>query len=326
MRQGSAFAAEHDDFIHDVAYDHYGKRLATASADHKVKVWSETTSGEWQCDGELGSHSAAVYKLAWAHPEFGQVLASCSFDQSVRIWEALDNPSVVIDDVEADATGSERQRPTERLVSWECAHEIQNKRVEVNDLQFAPRHFGLSLATCASDGKVSIFTADDVMNLKSWRVSDSFAVAKSGAEATCLSWNPSRFESQMLVVGCASKSVSVWAKNQDARRWDRVVDFPTDADPNDVSWAPNLGRSYHLIAVANGNKVDIWRLMWSAEKNSYCEFKRDAELMSNTEVWRCEWNITGTVLATSGDSGTITLWRKNFQNQWNRIAEESLAA
>lgn len=26
-------------------------------------------------------------KLAWAHPEFGQLLASCSFDRSVKIWE-----------------------------------------------------------------------------------------------------------------------------------------------------------------------------------------------------------------------------------------------
>lgn len=28
-----------------------------------------------------------MWKLAWAHPEFGQILASCSFDKTVIIWE-----------------------------------------------------------------------------------------------------------------------------------------------------------------------------------------------------------------------------------------------
>src|SRR5438128_200622 len=32
-------------------------------------------------------HSGSVQKVAWAHPEFGQVLASCSTDRSVVIYE-----------------------------------------------------------------------------------------------------------------------------------------------------------------------------------------------------------------------------------------------
>lgn len=30
---------DHEDLIHDVAYDFYGKRLATCSSDQTVKVW-----------------------------------------------------------------------------------------------------------------------------------------------------------------------------------------------------------------------------------------------------------------------------------------------
>ena len=30
--------ADHEDLIHDVAYDFYGKRMATCSSDQKVKV------------------------------------------------------------------------------------------------------------------------------------------------------------------------------------------------------------------------------------------------------------------------------------------------
>lgn len=29
----------------------------------------------------------------------------------------------------------------------------------------------------------------------------------------------------------------------------------------------------------------------------------------NAEVWRVEWNITGTILSSSGDDGRIMLWK-----------------
>jgi len=33
------FDSLHDDLIHDIAYDFYGKRLVTCSSDQKLKVW-----------------------------------------------------------------------------------------------------------------------------------------------------------------------------------------------------------------------------------------------------------------------------------------------
>jgi hypothetical protein len=34
------------------------------------------------------AHNGSVWKVAWAHPEFGMgVLASASFDRTVCIWE-----------------------------------------------------------------------------------------------------------------------------------------------------------------------------------------------------------------------------------------------
>jgi WD40 repeat protein len=33
------FNTSHDDLVHDVAYDYYGKRLVTCSSDQKIKVW-----------------------------------------------------------------------------------------------------------------------------------------------------------------------------------------------------------------------------------------------------------------------------------------------
>ena len=33
------------------------------------------------------THSGSVWRVTWAHPEYGQVLATCSFDRTVGVWE-----------------------------------------------------------------------------------------------------------------------------------------------------------------------------------------------------------------------------------------------
>ena len=87
MRVAKTVPARHDDFIHDVRYDYYGKRLATCSSDASIKIWSVDEQGEWHSVEIPKAHQGSVWKVAWAHPEFGQVIASCSYDRTVSIWE-----------------------------------------------------------------------------------------------------------------------------------------------------------------------------------------------------------------------------------------------
>jgi WD40 repeat protein len=47
-----ALNPEHEDLIHDVAYDFYGKRLATCSSDQKIKVWDQNEKNEWVLSAE----------------------------------------------------------------------------------------------------------------------------------------------------------------------------------------------------------------------------------------------------------------------------------
>ncbi len=35
----ASFSLKHDDFVHDVQFDFYGRRIATCSSDQNIKIW-----------------------------------------------------------------------------------------------------------------------------------------------------------------------------------------------------------------------------------------------------------------------------------------------
>lgn len=43
---------------------------------------------------EWVAHTGQIWKVRWADPEFGQILASCSFDRTVRIWEEKEKKKI----------------------------------------------------------------------------------------------------------------------------------------------------------------------------------------------------------------------------------------
>lgn len=91
---------------HDAQLDYYGKRLATCSSDRTVKVF-DVVDGEAQRTGghtlkgcvfiaslsdatrlrRGDRHTGPVWQVAWAHPKYGHILASCSYDGKVIIWK-----------------------------------------------------------------------------------------------------------------------------------------------------------------------------------------------------------------------------------------------
>jgi len=291
------FATQHEDLIHDLAYDYYGRRIATSSADQKIKIWDQDeATGAWTCSAEWKAHSGSVWKVTWAHPEFGQVLASCSYDRTVIIWEEVE-----------DAQGKKK---------WIKKRELVDSRESVSDIKFAPRHTGFKLATCSEDGFVRIYEAADIMELSHWNLVEEFEASKGGAK--CLAYNPSPFGLTSLVVG-SKDSLRVWEYSEQYRKWQSEVALTGHTDAiNDVAWAPNLGRSYQLIATASKDgTARIWRLTGERPKYQVTEIARLED--HRAEVWRVEWNVTGTVLASSGDDSSVRLWKANFQGQWKPL-------
>ena len=70
----------------------------------------------------LSGHQGPVWQVAWAHPKFGVLLASCSYDGSVIIF---------------------RESPQNQ---WAKVYEHKFHDASVNSISWAPAEFGLILA------------------------------------------------------------------------------------------------------------------------------------------------------------------------------------
>jgi len=79
-----------------------------------------------------------VWQVAWAHPKFGHILASCSYDGKVLIW-------------------GERSQGTADG-GWTRVKEHTLHTASVNSVSWAPHELGAMLACASSDGKLSVLT------------------------------------------------------------------------------------------------------------------------------------------------------------------------
>ena len=69
-----------------------------------------------------------------AHPKFGSILASCSYDRKVCVWKET--------------------QPQQ----WTKVYEYADHQSSVNSIAFAPHDLGLKLAAASADGSISILS------------------------------------------------------------------------------------------------------------------------------------------------------------------------
>jgi hypothetical protein len=66
-----------------------------------IRIWERTedlpgialdTSLPWTCTQEIGlDHRAPVWRVSWADPEFGEIIASCGNDKHICIYREKEN-------------------------------------------------------------------------------------------------------------------------------------------------------------------------------------------------------------------------------------------
>ncbi|XP_055828641.1 protein transport protein SEC13 homolog B-like [Solanum dulcamara] len=287
----------HTDTVHDVAMDYYGKRLATASSDCTIKITGVSSSSSQQL-ATISGHQGPVWQVAWAHPKFGSLLASCSSDGKVIIWK--------------EGTQNE----------WSLARVFDDHKASVNAIAWAPHELGLCLACGSSDGNISIFTARSEDVWETLRIDQAHPVG-----VTSVSWAPSTAPGSLvgsellnpvpkLASGGCDNTVKVWKLFDGIWKLDCFPALQMHTDwVRDVAWAPNLGLPKSTIASASEDgRVIIWTV--GKEGNQW-----EGKVLKDfgAPVWRVSWSLTGNILAVANGNNNVTLWNEAVDGEWQPV-------
>lgn len=147
--------AGHEDEVNAIKWSPNGDFLASCSDDFTCKIWSPSSL---RCIHDFNEHEKEVYTLAWsptgpgtAHPNEKLVLATASFDGTVKIWD---------------------------IDSGKCLYTLTRHEDAVYAVSFSPD--GKHLASGSIDSCIHI-----------WKVKDGSLVKtyKGGGGIFAVSWN-----------------------------------------------------------------------------------------------------------------------------------------
>jgi WD40 repeat protein len=260
----------HSESIRRLAFEPgNGELLATASADTTVKLWkvasgpdttcADMTSGTLKAAGKpLRGHHDSVSSVAFS-PN-GEILATASDDQTVRLWKVgsgqlvatLSGHRDIVNDVAWSADGLLATAASDGVIIWKVSsadghganprimHRLL-ERHQVNSVAFDPE--GISLATADENGTLAIW------DVTSGQMKTSFTAHVGPIRKVAFS--PVR-GSGLLATAGVDKTARLW----DVRNR-KIQEFSHANVVTDVAFSPDGKR---LATASLDKKVKVWEV------------------------------------------------------------------
>jgi len=291
----------HDDMIHDAVLDYYGRKLATCSSDRTIKIFE--IEGETQRLTEtLKGHEGAVWCVAWAHPKFGNILASAGYDGKVFIW---------------------KEQGAQQATQWQRIFDYPHK-ASVNIVAWSPHEAGCLLGCASSDGNVSVLEFKDNGSI------DNVTFPAHGLGVNSISWapaiapgsivssnpGPGAAGNRRFVTGGCDNVLKVWAFDQASQGYNQegeALQGHTDW-VRDVAWSPTVLQKSYIASASQDKTVRIW----TSEPAAGGQWESKV-INFEAPVWRVSWSLSGNVLAVSAADNKVTLWKENLRGEWELV-------
>ncbi|CAD6196557.1 unnamed protein product [Caenorhabditis auriculariae] len=288
----------HRDAIHDAQLNLYGSRLATCGSDRLVKIFEVRPNGQSFPIAELAGHSGPVWKVSWAHPKFGGLLASAAYDKKVIIWQ-------------------------ETSGRWHKSHEWAAHEASATSVAFAPSQYGLILASSAVDGEIGLLVYDAATS--QWTSSKISKAHDQGVNS--VSWAPALVAAggeetpKRLASAGNDKNVKIWVEGENGE-WhcEKTLHGHTDF-VRDVAWCPVVNHTtYTLVSCGlDGNLV-----LYRTKNITSGEWTVKLLEKSNGALFHVSWSPCGGFFCRF--LAMIIRFRsggKNFQGQWTKVDRDN---
>ena len=280
---------DHKDLIQDIAFDFYGKRVATASLDHTVKIWSIGENNQWIFKEELKVtwpddfvksqdpkrledvfcisrlvlvftkspgliQSLAAWLLLHAIASYGESLSNRHFTvPSLPIYSVL-IPFKCKRLYEETCFGTSKSVQS----SWiKRMPAFTDARAPITDMKFAPKHIGLLLVLCAQNGDVRIYECTDVLSSNAWTLVHPEVKTNLSSCSSC-SWSTCFNLPILLALGsdentANSDKLVIFEFNENKRTYSKIEKAQVIcSDPiRSLAFAPSIGKLYHVLAIAS---------------------------------------------------------------------------
>ncbi|KAL9101465.1 MAG: hypothetical protein Q9163_003280 [Psora crenata] len=276
---------------HDAVLDYYGRRLATCSSDKTIKIF-EIEGESHKLTETLRGHEGAVWTrnkrsnpqtnryislIPQAHPKYGTILASSSYDGKVLIWR-------------------------EQGSQWTRVADFSLHTASVNIVSWSPHESGCLLACASSDGRVSILEFQE----GKWN-HQIFEAHAAGVNA--VSWAPATAPGALV---SSKPDLGVKRSPQD-QTYTTTTSLEGHTDwVRDVAWSPSTILSKSYIASCSQDKTVR---IWTCTPDNPNEWKATV-LNFDAMLWRVSWSLSGNVLAVSGDDNRVSLWKEGLNGEW----------
>jgi WD40 repeat protein/tRNA A-37 threonylcarbamoyl transferase component Bud32 len=277
----------HQDKVRHVRFAPYGLVLASASADHTVRLWDASGVKDPKI---LSGHTDVAHRVAFS-PD-GRLLASCSSDRTVRLWDVVTGAEVrvlrghegVVSDLafspDGTSVASASSDQTLRVWNVQTGHSttLRGHRAAVMQVVYSPD--GTTLASASDDQTVRLWDLN----------SGQRRILEGHTSGVCaLTFSPS---GTSLASSSHDRSVRLWYFLDDECR-----DYPIDRGTIwHVAFSPG---GHWLASAAADNTVRVLEI----DKGQPTPLRGH-----DGGVWHIAWSPDGKILASSSSDRTLRLW------------------